>query len=73
MLSPEMLHLVNKEKQNDLLREQNKRELVQVTRLQERVESKPYHKAAGWLGAQMVKWGGRLQSYEAAPLRTRVP
>ena len=73
MLSPEMLHVVNKEKQNDLLRELNKRELVQVARLRERVESKPFHQAVGWLGAQMVKWGGRLQSYEAAPLRTKVP
>ena len=73
MLSPETLHLVNKEKQNDLLRELNQRELVKAARLQQRVELKPYHKAAGWLGAQMVKWGGRLQSYEAAPLRTKVP
>jgi hypothetical protein len=71
MFSSELLHLVNGEKQKDLLRELDHRELVQAAMLQAGPQFMSYRKAAGWLGTQLVKWGAKLQSYDVAPLQTK--
>ena len=71
MLSPEMLHLVNEEKRKDLLRELDHRGLVAAALLRPQAHHKSYRRAVGWLGAQMVRWGAKLQSFETAPLQTK--
>jgi hypothetical protein len=71
MFSPEMLQLVNGEKQKDLQRELDHRKVVQAALLQAGPQSMSYRKAAGWLGTQLVKWGAKLQSYDGAPLQTK--
>jgi hypothetical protein len=71
MFSPEILQLVNGEKQKDLLRELDHREVVQAALLQSGPQFGSYRKAAGWLGTQLVKWGAKLQSYDGASLQTK--
>ena len=64
MFSPEILQLVNGEKQKDLQRELDHRKVVQAALLQAGPHFMSYRKAAGWLGTQLVKWGAKLQSYD---------
>jgi len=63
MLSPETLHLVIHEQHKDLLRELDRRQLVQLAE-QQNAGAKPYNKAAGLLGTYMVKLGTKLQSLD---------
>ena len=66
MLStPEMHYLVYKEQYKDRLRDMEHQQLLQAAGLQQGISLKLYRKAVSWLGVQMVKWGSKLQSYDA--------
>jgi hypothetical protein len=64
MYSPEIHHLINREQYQDLLREIERDRLLKTIGLHDSILSKLYRKAVGWLGAQMVKWGAKLQNID---------
>ena len=66
MFSLEINHLVRQEQYKDILRDIEQQRLLQIAGLQPRARLSPYRKVVSWLGGQMVKWGSKLQSYEAA-------
>jgi hypothetical protein len=59
--------IVYQERYKDLLQEAEKERLIRAARLQQSGHLRLRRTAAGWLGAQMVKWGRKLQSYGTMP------
>lgn len=65
MFSPELNQLIIHEKFKDHLRNREKQQLIAIARLQRPGRMKLYRKIVTWFGGQMVKWGTRLQHYDA--------
>jgi hypothetical protein len=63
MLSLELSYLVAKQQHLDRLRNIERQRLLRAARGNQINSLKPYRQAISWLGAQMVKWGTRLQAY----------
>jgi hypothetical protein len=65
MLIPDYsaFYLIHEERVKDCLREIEHQHLLQAAGLQRRSSLKLYRQLVSWLGAQMVKWGTKLQSY----------
>ena len=55
--------LVRQEHYKDLLQEAEHERLIQAAGLRQPGNWRLHRKFAGWIGSQMVKWGGKLQSY----------
>jgi hypothetical protein len=51
----------------DLLQAAEKERLIRAAGLRQSGHGRLRRTLAGWLGAQMVKWGRKLQRYSAAP------
>jgi hypothetical protein len=58
---------VQRERYKDLLREAEKERLIRAAGLRQSGHRRLGRTVAGWLGAQMVKWGRKLQRYSTAP------
>jgi predicted oxidoreductase (fatty acid repression mutant protein) len=67
MYSPLGNSLVYKERQQDLLREAARQQLIQTAKRHRSANRKVRQSVAGWVGVQMVKWGAKLQHYEPVP------
>jgi hypothetical protein len=65
-MSWEIDYLVRQEQYQDLMRQAERDWLCEAVRRQ---NSQPplFRQVAGWLGAQMVKWGAALQNYATSP------
>lgn len=63
MWQSDIYYLVRKERQQDLLQEIARDQLVQVARQQRSKDQPVSRKIITWLGGQMVKWGVKLQNY----------
>jgi hypothetical protein len=59
--------LVQQEHYKDLLQEAEHERLIQAAGFQQPGNWRLHRKVAGWIGAQMVRWGGKLQSYATTP------
>jgi hypothetical protein len=68
MLPGDLDFMTRKERQQELLREAEREQLIQLAQLSRAGEPKTHRKAAGWLGHQMVKWGSKLQDYGTTSL-----
>ena len=55
--------LVQREHYKDLLQEAEYERLIRAAGLRQPGNRKLHRKVAGWIGAQMVRWGWKLQSY----------
>lgn len=60
--------LVQQEHYKDLLQEAEYERLIRAAGLQQPGNRRLHRKVVNWIGIQMVKWGGKLQSYGAKPL-----
>ncbi len=60
MLPPQANYFVVKELHETYLHTLEQKQMQRENNLPQ-----PYHKAAGWLGGQMVKLGAKLQAYNA--------
>jgi hypothetical protein len=58
---------IHRERYKDLLREAEQERLVQAAGLRQPGNWKLHRTVAGWIGAQMVKWGRKLERYSTAP------
>lgn len=67
MYSPLGNSLVYKERQQDLLREAARQQLIQTAKRHRSANRKVHQSVTGWIGVQMVKWGTKLQHYEPVP------
>ena len=63
MFSLEVDYLVILEQHKDRLRAIEYQRLFHAAGLQQIVKVKAHQKAISWLGARMVAWGAKLQSY----------
>lgn len=59
--------LAHQEHYKDLLREIEHDRLIRSAGLQHPGKWRPRQKVADWVGAQMVRWGCKLQRYGATP------
>jgi hypothetical protein len=59
--------LVTQEQYKDLLREAEHERLIQAAGLRQSGSWRLHRKVAGWIGARMVRWGRKLQSYGTTP------
>ena len=59
--------LVRQEHYKELLQEAEQERLIRSVGLRQPGNWRPYRKAAGWVGVQMVSWGYKLRSYGTAP------
>ena len=59
--------LVRQEHYKDLLREAEHERLIRATRLRQPGNWRLPRKVADWIGAQMVRWGWKLQRYGTRP------
>jgi len=59
--------LVQREHYKDLLQEAEHERLIRAAGLRQPGNRRLHRKVAGWIGAQMVKWGWKLKSYGTAP------
>jgi hypothetical protein len=59
--------LARREQCKDLLREAEDYRLIQSAGLLQSRRWELHRKVAGWIGAQMVRWGWKLQSYGKTP------
>ena len=59
--------LAYQEHYKDLLRELEHERLIRAAGRRQPGNWKLRRKVAGWIGAQMVRWGCKLQSYGTAP------
>jgi len=59
--------LVRQEHDKELLQEAERERLIRSAGVRQSSNWRPYRKAAGWVGAQMVSWGYKLRSYGTAP------
>jgi hypothetical protein len=66
MWPDEMEALARRARQQDLLREAERKNLIRLAELQPTEKKESFRAAAGWLGGQMVKWGLKLQDYSTA-------
>ncbi len=71
MQSQEIHHLIFMEQHKDRIREIERQQLLKAVGLQS-VGLTARHKVAGWLGAQMVRWGAKLQNYDTTPAPKRM-
>lgn len=55
--------LVQREHYKDLLQEAEYERLIRAAGLRQPGNWRLHRKVAGWIGAQMVRWGWKLQSY----------
>ena len=55
--------LVQQEHYKDLLQEAEYERLIRDAGLQQPGNRRLHRKVVNWIGIQMVKWGGKLQSY----------
>jgi chromosome condensin MukBEF MukE localization factor len=60
--------LVCQEHYKDLLQEAEHERLIRAVGLRQLGNQRTHRKIANWIGAQMVRWGYRLQRYGTAPL-----
>ena len=60
--------LVQQEHYKDLLQEAEYERLIRDAGLQQPGNRRLHRKVVNWIGIQMVKWGGKLQSYGTRPL-----
>lgn len=65
-MSLQIDYLVRKEQYQDLIREAEREWLYEMVKQQSN-QPLALRQVAGWLGAQMVKWGSALQNYAASP------
>ncbi len=65
MLSPELDYLLLKEMHEERHRKMARQEMLNIAKGGNYNPQKLQHKAAGWLGGQMLKLGAKLQAYEA--------
>ena len=61
--------LIRGEHYKDLLREAERERLIRAAGLWQPGDWGLHRKAAGWIGAQMVRWGWKLQSYGTTDLK----
>ena len=66
MQLPEMNHLVFIEQHKERIREIEHNQLLEAAGLKDADLTAP-RKIAGWLGAQMIRWGAKLQTYDTTP------
>ena len=59
--------LVRQEQYKDLLREAEQERLIRDAGLRHSDNWRLHRKVAEWIGAQMVRWGCKLQRYSATP------
>jgi len=59
--------IVYRERYKDLLREAEQERLIRAAGLRQSGHRRLHRTVAGWIGAQMVKWGRKLQRYSTAP------
>jgi hypothetical protein len=52
----------------ELLQEAEHERLIRASGLRQLGNQRTHRKIANWIGAQMVRWGYRLQRYGTAPL-----
>lgn len=62
-----LIDLIAKERYKDLLWEAEQERLIQAAGLRQPGYRRVHRKLAGWIGAQMVRWGSKLQSYGTTP------
>jgi len=55
--------LARQEHDKELLREAERERLIRSAGLGQSSNWRPHRKVAGWIGAQMVSWGWKLQHY----------
>ena len=59
--------LFRQEQYKDLLREAEQERLIRAAGLRSPVNWRLHRKVAEWIGAQMVRWGCKLQRYGTTP------
>jgi len=59
--------LVQQNHYKDLLQEAEHERLIRAAGLRQPGNRRLYRKVAGWIGAQMVRWGWKLQRYGTTP------
>jgi len=59
--------LLAQEKYKELLREAEHLRLIQAARLEQPGDGGLLRQVVGWIGAQMVRWGSKLQRYGTPP------
>jgi hypothetical protein len=59
--------LARQERYKDLLQEAEREWLIQAAGLRQPGNWRLRRKTAGWIGAQMVSWGWKLQRYGTTP------
>jgi hypothetical protein len=59
--------LVRQEQYKDLLQEAERERLIRVAGFRQLGNQGLHRKVATWIGAQMVSWGYKLQSYSTTP------
>ena len=59
--------LVRQEYYKELLQEAEQERLIRAAGLRSPVNWRLHRKVAEWIGAQMVRWGCKLQRYSATP------
>ena len=64
LLPPSYILMLHQEKIKDCQRQNQQLRWLQEIEVQD--NPRPHHKTLNWMGAQMVKWGTKLQSYETA-------
>jgi len=64
MFSVEIEYLVRKEQYKDQQRDVARQQLIQLAKPRPPNNTVSLQRMTGWLGAQMVKWGSRLQHYD---------
>ena len=60
------LFLIRQEQYKDLLREAERERLIRAAGLRQPGNWRLRRKVAGWIGAQMVRWGWKLQRHSTA-------
>jgi hypothetical protein len=69
MFSPDIHYLVSKEKYKDLRRDVERHQLIQIASVRRPDKRESMQRVAGWIGAQLVAWGSKLQRYQPVTQR----
>ena len=65
---PNNVPFIARERDKERYQEADQIRLIKIAKLHPDYKEGTLRKVANWLGSQMVKWGTKLQGYEAAPL-----
>ncbi len=71
MFSPETHQQVLQEQRKDKLADMENKRLLQGAGSQPVTHTKSNRKIINWLGAHMISWGAKLQSYGTTPISTQ--